>query len=153
NDTKTDYAKGKCIHELFETQVKATPNNIAVVYDDQKLTYEQLNQKANQLAHYLISLGVGSDLPVALSFENPLQMVIGFFGIVKAGGVYIPLDPTHPKKRLACMLDDMEATILLTETSLVDKFAQFKGTVVPLDEEKDKIDSFPHLNPSVRILP
>src|SRR5690606_5107712 len=76
-----------------------------------------------------------------------------FFGIVKAGGVYIPLDPTHPKKRLACMLDDMEATILLTETSLVDKFAQFKGTVVPLDEEKDKIDRLPHLNPSVRILP
>lgn len=153
NDTKTDFPEEKRIYELFEKQVEKTPNNIAAVYEEQKLTYKQLNEKANQLAHYLISLGVTPDTPVAISVESPLQMVIGFFGIVKAGGVYIPLDPNHPEKRLESMLEDMNAPILLTQTNLRNKFSKFEDTIVLLDKEIDKIANLSTFNPSICVLP
>ena len=147
NNTKADYPEGKCIHELFEKQVKETPNNIAIVYEEQELTYQQLNERVNQLAHYLRNLGVRPETFVAISVESPLEMVVGLFGILKAGGVYIPLDISHPEKRLESMLEDMQASILLTQTNLIKKFNTYKGTVVLLDKEKDNLAHLSTLNP------
>lgn len=153
NDTKANYPNDRCIHEIFEEQVEKTPNNIAIVYEGEELTFQQLNEKANQLAHYLRNLGVRPDTPVAISVESSLQMVVGFFGIVKAGGVYIPLDVTHPEKRLECMLEDMQAPILLTQTILRNKFASYGGTLVLLDQEMDTIENLSTLNPSTNTTP
>ena len=89
NDTKTDYPEDKTIHQLFEEQVTKSPNNIAVVYEDQELTYQQLNERANQLAHHLRALGVGPDTLVAIAVERSLEMIIGLLGILKAGGAHV----------------------------------------------------------------
>jgi amino acid adenylation domain-containing protein len=101
NDTQTDYPCDKCIHQLFEAQVQQTPDAVAVVFQDQQLTYHELNIRANQLAHHLRSLGVGSDGLVGICVERSLEMVIGMLGILKAGGTYVPLDPDYPSERLA----------------------------------------------------
>ena len=97
NDTKTDYPKDKCLHQLFEEQVQRTPDNVAVVFEGQQLTYAQLNARANQLAHHLQALGVGPEVPVAICMEHCPEMVVGLLGILKAGGAYLPLDPAYPE--------------------------------------------------------
>ena len=91
----------KCIHELFEEQVERTPEAVAVICEEQQLTYRQLNARANQLAHYLRKRGVGPEVLVGICVERSLEMVIGLLGILKAGGAYVPLDPSYPEKRLA----------------------------------------------------
>ncbi|MBW4677254.1 MAG: AMP-binding protein, partial [Desmonostoc geniculatum HA4340-LM1] len=101
NDTATDYPEDKCIHELFEAQVEKRPDAIAVVLGNQQLTYRELNNRANQLAHYLRSLGVKSEVLVGICVERSLSMVIGLLAILKAGGAYVPLDPSYPQERLA----------------------------------------------------
>src|SRR5262249_48307585 len=109
NGTKRDNPRGKCIHELFETQVEKTPDAIALVFpstssgrgEDQQLTYSELNTRANQLAHYLQKLGVGPEVRVAICVERSLDMVVGLLGILKAGGAYVPIGPSYPKERLA----------------------------------------------------
>ncbi|NEQ64995.1 MAG: amino acid adenylation domain-containing protein [Symploca sp. SIO2D2] len=121
NNTKTDYPSGKCIHELFEVQVERTPNAIAVVFEEQKLTYSQVNSKANQLAHYLQKLGVRPEVLVGICVERSLEMLIGLLAILKAGGVYVPLDPRYPSERLNYMLADSQASVLLTQEKLLDK--------------------------------
>jgi non-ribosomal peptide synthetase component F len=118
NDTKSSYPEDKLIHQLFEEQVIKTPNNVAVVYEDHELTYQQLNEKANQLAHYLRSLGVGPDTLVAIAVERSLEMIIGLLGILKAGGAYVPLDPSYPSERLQFMLEDTNASVLITQAHL-----------------------------------
>lgn len=119
NETQVDYPQDKCIHQLFEAQVEKTPNNIAVVYEDQQLTYAELNRKANQLAHYLQTLGVKPEVVVGLCVERSLEMIIGLLGILKAGGAYLPLDPTIPKEGLAFRLQNTQASVLLTQQKLV----------------------------------
>ena len=109
NDTETDYPKDKCIHELFEAQVERTPDAIAVVFEDQRLTYRELNQRANQLAHYLRKLGVGPEVLVGICVERSMEMIVGILGILKAGGAYVPLDPSYPDERLVFMLEDSRA--------------------------------------------
>ena len=99
NDTQTDYPKDQCIHQLFEAQVARTPEAIAVVFEDQQLTYDELNTRANQLAHYLQGLGVVPDVLVGICMERSLEMVVALLGILKAGGAYVPLDPGYPKER------------------------------------------------------
>ena len=101
NDTKTDYPQDKCIHQLFEAQVEKTPDAIAVVFEDQQLTYRELNRRANQLAHYLQKLGVGPEVLVGICVERSIEMVVGLLGILKAGGAYVPLDPSYPRERLS----------------------------------------------------
>jgi len=95
NDTTVEYPKEKCIHELFEEQVEKRPEAVAVVYEDQQLTYGELNRRANRLAHYLRELGVEPDTRVAICVERGLEMVVGLLGILKAGGAYVPLDPAY----------------------------------------------------------
>ncbi|NER30313.1 MAG: AMP-binding protein, partial [Symploca sp. SIO1C4] len=114
NDTQVDYPQNQCIHQLFEEQVEKTPKAVAVVFEDEQLTYYELNCRANQLAHYLQSLGVESDVLVGLCVERSLEMVVGMLGILKAGGAYVPLDPNYPQERLSFMLEDSQVPVILT---------------------------------------
>jgi len=120
NDTKTDYPKIKCIHELFEDHAERSPDAIAVVFEDQQLTYRELNSRANQLARYLRRLGVGPESLVAICLDRSIEMVVGLLGILKAGGAYVPLDPSYPQERLAFMLEDTQAAVLVTQRHLAD---------------------------------
>ena len=115
NATQTEYPKEKCIHHYFEEQVARTPDAIALVFEDQQLSYQGLNAKANQLAHYLQTLGVQPDTLVAICLDRSIDLVIGLLAILKAGGAYVPLDPTYPRERLAFMLDDSQISLLLTQ--------------------------------------
>jgi len=129
NNSKTDYPQDKCIHQLFEEQVEKTPEALAVVWEDQHLTYSQLHSKANQLAHYLQKLGVGPEVPVAICVERSLWLVVGLLGILKAGGAYVPLDPSYPDERLAYMLSDATVSVLLTQQSLVASLPEHRKVV------------------------
>lgn len=113
---------GKCLHELIEAQVREQPDAVAVLYEDQSLTYGELNAKANQLAHHLRELGVGPDVLVGIAVEPSLDMVIGLVGILKAGGAYVPLDPNYPEDRLAYMIENSGIGLLLTQEPLLGAF-------------------------------
>ncbi|MFN6530673.1 non-ribosomal peptide synthetase [Nostoc sp. ChiSLP03a] len=133
NDTKTDYPQNKCIHQLFEAQVEKTPDAIAVVFENQQLTYRELNNQANQLAHYLQSLGVKPEVLVGICLERSPLMVVAVLGILKAGGAYLPLDPVHPKERLAFILEDTQSPVLLTQQGLIEKLPTDNTKVICLD--------------------
>ncbi|MFB2833039.1 amino acid adenylation domain-containing protein, partial [Floridanema evergladense] len=123
NNTQVDYPVDKCLHQLFEQQVEKTPDAVAVVFENQQLTYRELNEKANQLAHYLRSLGVGADVLIGICVRRSLEMVVGILGILKAGGAYLPLDPDYPKERLSFILEDSQVSVLLTQSFLSDKLS------------------------------
>ncbi len=135
NQTQVEYPQQQCIHELFEAQVERTPDGIAVVFEDQQLTYQELNARANKLAHYLQALGVKPEVLVGICVERSLDMVIGLLAILKAGGAYIPLDPSYPQERLAFILEDAQAPVFLTQTSLVEVMPQHKAKAVCLDAD------------------
>ena len=116
NATVEDYPQEQCLHELFEAQVRNSPDAIAVVYEQRQLSYAELNAQANQLAHYLQSLGVGPESVVGLCVDRSLEMVVGLLGILKAGGAYLPLDPHYPSERLAYMLADAQVEVLVTQS-------------------------------------
>ena len=120
NDTKRDDPSDKCIHQLFEEQVARTPEAAAVVFEDQQVTYRELNNRANQLAHYLQKFSVGPEVLVGICVERSIEMVVGLLGILKAGGAYLPLHPSYPKDRIAYILKDTQASILLTEKCLLE---------------------------------
>ena len=120
NNTQQEYPQNYCIHQLFEEQVAKTPDAVAVVFEEDQFTYQQLNQKANQLAHHLRQLGVKAETLVGIGVERSLEMLIGLLGILKAGGAYVPLDPSYPPERLAYMLEDAEVKIILTQDNLVN---------------------------------
>ncbi|XCN72937.1 MAG: AMP-binding protein [Candidatus Electrothrix aestuarii] len=142
NDTTVDYPADKTLADLFEEQAAKSPENIAVVFpsagsgraEDQRLTYCELNEKANQLAHALIEQGVRPDTLIAICAERSLEMIIGLLGILKAGGAYVPLDPDYLEERLRFMLKDCGAEILLTQTRLYDRLPGFTGKMIDLDE-------------------
>ncbi|MCA1994249.1 MAG: amino acid adenylation domain-containing protein, partial [Coleofasciculus sp. S288] len=133
NNTQTDYSKHQCIHQLFEQQAARTPEQIAVVFENQKLTYAQLNTRANQLARYLQALGVGCETVVALCVERSLDMLVGLLGILKAGGAYLPLDPILPDERLAFMVRDARASVIVTQQQLAECFSTQAAPIVYLD--------------------
>ncbi|MFN6487002.1 MAG: non-ribosomal peptide synthetase [Nostoc sp. DedQUE03] len=135
NSQNINYIHYKCIHSLFEEQVEKTPDAVALVYEKQHLTYRELNNRANQLAHYLQALGVKPEVRVGICVERSLLMVIGMLAILKAGGAYIPLDPAYPTDRLAFMLEDVQTSILLTQTHLCDRIPIHNQTVVNLDSD------------------
>jgi len=116
NQTAMDFSRRQCVHELFAAQVAAAPQAVAVVFDGQSLTYEELNWRANQLAHHLKFLGAGPDSLVAISMDRSLEMVIALLGTLKAGAAYVPLDPSFPADRLRFMLEDSKAALLLTRS-------------------------------------
>jgi amino acid adenylation domain-containing protein len=135
NSTQVDYPKDRCLHELFEAQVERTPDAIALSYKDQRVTYRELNSRANQLAHYLQELGVGPEVLVGIFMERSLEMVIGIYGIIKAGGAYVPLDPEYPPERVAFMARDAQAPVLLTQKHLTEKLPEHKAKVICLDSD------------------
>jgi len=147
NSTDVEYPRDKCLHDLFEEQVERTPDSVAVVYGDQKLTYLELNSRANQLAHYLISKGVGPEVMVGLYMERSLEMVIGIYGIIKAGGAYVPLDPEYPPDRIAFMVEETDVPVLLTQEHLVTSLAGPNANVICLDSEWEIIDAESTKNP------
>ena len=147
NDTHTNYPSDKCIHQLFEEQVQRTPDAAAVVFDNQQLTYQQLNCRANQLAHYLRSLGVKPDTLVGLCVERSLEMVVGLLGILKASGAYVPLDPDYPQDRLAYMLNDSQVSVLLTQEKLLTSLPEHGARVVCLDKNWEDISTESKDNP------
>ena len=120
NDTAADYPKDKCIHHLFEEQVERTPEATAVEFEEQRITYRELNHRANQVADYLISMGIGPEKPVAICVERSIKLVIGLLGILKAGGAYVPLDPTYPIERLQFMMQDAQISVMLTSESITE---------------------------------
>lgn len=120
NDTAADYPKDKCIHQLFEEQVERTPEAIAAEFEDQRITYRELNRRANQLAHYLVGLGIGPEKLVGINVERSIEMVVGLLGILKAGGAYVPLDPAYPEERLRFMLQDAQVSVLLTQEDSIE---------------------------------
>ncbi|OYD96431.1 hypothetical protein CDG76_06490 [Nostoc sp. 'Peltigera membranacea cyanobiont' 210A] len=164
NDTGVDFPQDKCIHQLFEEQVEHTPDAVAVVFENQQLTYRQLNSRANQLAHHLKSLGVGADVLVGLCVERSLEMVVGLLGILKAGGAYVPLDPEYPQERLTFMLEDTQLSVILTQEKLVKKLGDClrhsfadspektqrdgKASVICLDSNWDIINQQTQHNPT-----
>ncbi|MCC5615453.1 amino acid adenylation domain-containing protein [Nostoc sp. CHAB 5836] len=140
NATSAAHPINRCIHQLFEEQVKKTPQALAVVYENQQLTYQELNQQANQIAHYLQRLGVKPDVPVGICVERSLAAASAILGTLKAGGVCVPLDPTYPPERLAFMLNDSQAPVVLTQTrwkSLLN--GNFAHRLIVLDEDRDEI--------------
>ncbi len=152
NETATAYPHDQCIHHRFEAQVARTPDAVAVVCDGQQLTYAELNVRANQLAHYLQSQGVGqkpaSPVLVALCVERSLEMVIGLFGILKAGGAYVPLDPTYPPERLALMLTTAASPLLLTQAHLQAKLPTTQAQLLCLDQDWPLIATSADHNPT-----
>jgi amino acid adenylation domain-containing protein len=147
NNTKTDFPSDKCLHQLFEAQVERTPDAVAVVFENEQLTYHQLNQRVNQLAYYLQKLGVQPEVPVGICVERSITMLIGLLGILKAGGVYVPLDPAYPQERLAFMLEDAQAPILLTQKHLVESLPKHTANVVCLDQDWQAIAQESRENP------
>ena len=133
NQTQADYPQDKCIYHLFEEQAERTPNNIAVTFSDQKLTYRELNTRANQMAHYLQRLGVGKEVMVGICVERSLEMIVGILGILKAGGAYIPLDPNYPSERLAFILEDTKTPVLLTQQRLLSGLPAQNAQTICLD--------------------
>lgn len=135
NQTQTDSPRHACVHQLFETQVQKTPDAVALRFAEKALTYQELNQKANQLAHYLQTLGVGPDVPVGICLERSFSMVIALLAILKAGGAYVPLDPGYPQKRLAYMMKTAQVSILLTQECLISQVQLMAEHTLCLDKD------------------
>ena len=151
NRTESPYPKDKCIHQLFEAQAEQTPDAVAVVFEDQRLTYQELNRRANQLAHHLQNLGVGPEVLVGICVEHSLEMMIGVLGIWKAGGAYLPLDPAYPKERLAVIMEDSQISMLLTQRRLLDRYPGHKAQIVYLDNARDQFGQESVSNPVSRV--
>ena len=135
NETAAEVPPAACIHELFEQQAQKTPDATAVEYGDERLTYRQLDERSNRLAHYLQSLGVGPEVRVGLCVERSLELMVGLIAIVKAGGAYVPVDPGYPAERIAFLLEDAQVAVLLTQARLEERLPVQQSFVVLLDED------------------
>jgi len=140
NDTGVEFPKERTLHELFEGQVRKTPDAPALIFEGKHLSYSELNRRANQLAHYLRGLGVGPDVLVGLYIDRSLDMVVGIMGILKAGGAYLPIDPIYPKERVAFMLEDANAPILLTQSKLIPELPESRAKVICFDRDMDSLE-------------
>ena len=139
NDTARDYPGGRTINQLFEAQAEASPGAIAIIFEENRLTYKELNQRANQVAHFLKALGIGPESRVSICVERTSEMVVGMLGILKAGGAYVPLDPAYPKERIEFMLEDSRASVLLTQERLLETLPRHTARIICLDRDWDKI--------------
>ena len=147
NDTEASYPEGKCIHQLFEEQAERTPNNVALACEDRRLTYAELNARANQLANHLRTQGVRPEVRVGICMQRCPEMIVGLLGILKAGGAYVPLDPAYPRQRLAFMLEDVRAPVLVTRRGIVEDGIAPGVRVVSLDLDWDTIARESEANP------
>ncbi|MGH7829594.1 MAG: condensation domain-containing protein, partial [Candidatus Binatia bacterium] len=141
NTPLRDYRRDKCLHELFEAQAERTPDAVAVVCEGKKLTYRELNRRANRLARYLRNLGVGPEVLVGICMERSLEMVVGIIGVLKAGGAYVPLDPAYPKDRLAFMMEDSRVSVVLTQQELMSGLPPNNAQIVCLDALNEPLET------------
>jgi amino acid adenylation domain-containing protein len=151
NDTATEYPREQCLHQLFEAQVERTPDAVAIVFENQELSYRELNTKANQLAHYLRRLGVGPEVLVGISMHRSIEMVVSLLAVLKAGGAYVPLDPEYPAERVRFMLEDAAARVLLTQSPLLERLPAHSATVISVDTEWEVIEEEKIENPEAEI--
>ena len=142
-----------CVHELFERQAALTPGNIAVVCNGRQITYAELNERANQVAHYLRKRGVAPDMLVGVCLERSLELVIALLGVWKSGGAYVPLDPTYPPARLALMAGDAEMALLLTDDNCAALFPTLTDTAIRLDSDWPQIALETTENPDALTVP
>jgi len=147
NATQESYPDDQCVHFLFEEQVARTPHSVAIIFEDQHLTYQELNQQANRLAHYLQTLEIGPEIRVGIYMERSLEMIIGLLGILKAGGAYVPLDPAYPSERIAFMLEDAQISLLLTQKEYLPNLSEYKAFVICLDINHEKLIAQSTTNP------
>jgi amino acid adenylation domain-containing protein len=153
NDTETAYPCETCLHRLIEAQVQRSPDAVAAVFGGEQLTYNTLNQRANQLAHHLLSLGVGPEVLVGICIDRSLEMVVGLLGILKAGGAYLPLDPSYPLERLTFMLSDARVSVLLTQKKLLAQLPEQTIPTICLDTENSFLQTESLSNPLVGVQP
>lgn len=153
NDTETNTSRHKCFHRLFEEEVERAPDKIAVVFDQEALTYAELNSRANKLARLLVQIGVGPDVIVGFYLKRSVEMVVGILGIMKASGAYLPLDNAQPKDRLAYQLSEARATALVTEEGLLSDLPEFAGNIICLDRDCATIQNQPEANLESAALP
>ncbi|MCB0212661.1 MAG: AMP-binding protein, partial [Anaerolineae bacterium] len=153
NDTQANYPKDKCLHQLFEEQVKRTPDAIALIFEDQQITYRELNIRANQLAHYLRELGVDPEICVAILMEQSPEAIAAMLGVLKAGGAYVPLDPDYPPNRLAFTLQDTQSPIVLVQPWLQDRLPDYNAKVVCLSSDWEAIAEHHQENPESGVTP
>jgi amino acid adenylation domain-containing protein/non-ribosomal peptide synthase protein (TIGR01720 family) len=139
NETEANFPGNPCLHELFELQAAANTDALALIFEGERLSYRELNRRANQLAHYLRKVGVSRGTHVGICLERGVELIVGLLGILKAGGAYVPLDSEYPKERLAFMLDDSEVQVVLTKVQLLESLPEHKAIVVSLDAEREAI--------------
>ncbi|HYW21093.1 MAG TPA: amino acid adenylation domain-containing protein [Nodularia sp. (in: cyanobacteria)] len=135
NNTKANYPNDKCIHQLFEKQVEAQPDSIALVFGDEQLTYQELNNRSNKLAKYLQKVGVSSETLVGICISQSIEMIVGLLGILKVGGAYLPLDSSYPQERLKFMLEDAQVSVLLTQENFLKSFEYFLNPIICIDKD------------------
>jgi amino acid adenylation domain-containing protein len=152
NDTAIAYPRDRCVHQLFEEHVERTPAAVAVVFEGQELTYRELNERANQLAHYLRSHGVGPETLVGLCLERSVELVVGILGILKAGGAYVPLDVDYPCQRLECMLADAKIGFLITQHRFLGRLPATDCQVVCLDTDAARLQDIARTNPPFNVV-
>ena len=158
NQTERDYSQTQCIHHLFERQVELTPEAVAAVFEGDRLSYRRLNEKANQVAHYLQAIGVEPEDLVGICVDRSLEMLVGILGILKAGGAYLPLDPAYPQERLAYMLKDAEVRTVLTQEKVKGKIQEIaidrdEIRWLCLDSQWEAIAKHSRSNPTSRVQP
>jgi amino acid adenylation domain-containing protein len=150
NLTDVEFPRDKCIHQLFEEQVARSPDAIALVFENDCISYSELNRRSNRLAHHLLSLGVRADARVAICAERSLEMVVALLAVIKAGGAYVPLDPSYPPDRLCYMLEDSAPAALLIQSHLAGVFAneKYAGQIVDLTGATPPWRAQPETNPN-----
>jgi amino acid adenylation domain-containing protein len=153
NATARDYPLQSCIHTLFEEQAARTPDAIALIFEDQQLTYQQLNERSNQLAHYLLKQGVSTETLVGILCERSLEMIVALLATLKAGGAYVPLDPAYPQERISFMLQDAAIEVLLTQQHLSASLPSSRLRAVCLDSGREAIAKESRENPVTGVQP
>ncbi|MBV9228869.1 MAG: amino acid adenylation domain-containing protein, partial [Chloroflexi bacterium] len=147
NANQVESSENGCIHQFFEAQVERTPEAVAVVFENTQLTYHELNVKANQLAHYLQQRGVGPEVLVCICVERSPELIVGLLAILKAGGAFVPLDPSHPQDRLDFILQDSQAAVLLTQQHIAEKLPEHRTQIICVDSSAEAIAQEPTTNP------
>jgi amino acid adenylation domain-containing protein len=150
-NTRTDFPRADLCHRLFETQASQSPAALAIIFENEALTYRELNRRANQLAHHLIGLGIGPDKLVAICLDRSVEAMVAVLAVLKAGGAYVPLDPGYPPARLAFMLTDSRAAVLLTRQHLRSRLPADTPHIICLDADWPAINRAAANNPSTRI--
>jgi len=149
NQTDADYPRDKCVHQLFEDQVTRTPGKVALEFEEQSLTYQQLNERSNQLANYLRDQGVQPGDLVGIYMERSAEMIVALLGSWKAGAAYVPLDPTFPRERLAFVFEDTAVPLILTQARLVPDLPTSDARIVSLDRDWNSIEKESDTNPQL----